>query len=90
MPSAIIVSMLVGLILLVLGWLISIIAIIRSTKDKALMKVLMTLCLIFPPTAPFVSLVLLVKDWKSGMAAVVCYVLTLVVLTLGAAIAEST
>ena len=85
LPSALMVSMLAGLLLSFLGWLIPIIASIRSKRSKAL-----TLFLIFPPTSPFASFVLLVKDWKSGMAPMVCYVLTLVVLTLGAAIAEST
>ncbi|MCH7920018.1 MAG: hypothetical protein IIC50_18775 [Planctomycetes bacterium] len=84
-PSAIIVSLLVGLILLVLGWLISIIASIRSKKGKALM----TLCLIFPPTNPIALLVLLVKDWKRGITPAVCYLLAVVALPVGGAIAET-
>ena len=79
-PSAIMVSWQVGLILLVLGWLISIIASIRSKKGKALVKALMTLCLIFPPTNPIALLVLLVKDWKRGITPAVCYLLAVVAL----------
>ena len=87
--SAIMVSLLVVLILLVLGWLISIIASIRSKRSKALGKALMTLCLIFPPTNPIALLVLLVKDWKRGITPAVCYLLALVALPVGGAIAET-
>ena len=47
----------------------------------------MTLCLIFPPTNPIALLVLLVKDWKRGITPAVCYLLAVVALPVGGAIA---
>lgn len=84
MPSAVHVSILAIPILLLLGWLISIIASFRSKQGMVL-----KLFLIFPLSNPIALLVFLIKDWKKGITPVVCYVLALMAFPIGGAIAES-
>ncbi len=82
-PFVVQLALLAFVLALLVGWALSVTGGFKSEKGKGL-----RLLLILPPTNPFALLVLLSRDFRRALPGCVCYVIALLVLPLGGAIAN--